>query len=76
VIGEALEELKSSTTAPELATASLPDIGRVKDLLSRCTMSDMRERFVAQILDGQPVAWTDETTIKDAASEGGSMELF
>ena len=32
---------------------SLPDIGRVKDLLSRCTMSDMRERFVAQILDEQ-----------------------
>jgi hypothetical protein len=39
-------------------------------------MSDMRERFVAQILDGQPVEWGDDTIAKGTPSSSGSMELF
>jgi methyl-accepting chemotaxis protein len=78
VICKALEEIRSSTTTevPELATASAPDTEWVKHLLSRYTMSDMRERFVAQILDGHPVDWGEETTAKGTPSSSGSMELF
>jgi methyl-accepting chemotaxis protein len=78
VIGHLLEEIKSSTTAevPELASVSDSDTKWVKDLLSQYTMSDMRERFVAQILDGQPVEWGDDTIAKGTPSSSGSMELF
>ena len=78
VIGEALEEIKCSTmaAAPELAGRSAPDIEWVKRLLARYTMSDMRERFVAQILDGKPVTWTGDAAANGAPSSSGSMELF
>jgi methyl-accepting chemotaxis protein len=78
VIGEALEEIKSSTTTevPALAGAWVADIGWIKNLLSRYTMSDMRERFVAQILDGKPVDWGDAAAGQGGPSSSGSMELF
>jgi methyl-accepting chemotaxis protein len=78
VIGEALEEIKSATAAevPEHEGAPVPDTGWVKDLLARYTMSDIRERFVAQILDGKPVDWGGDAAEKGAPSPNGSMELF
>ena len=78
VIGKALEEIRSSTTreVPELAAATETDLGWIKDLLSRYTMSDMRERFVAQILEGKPVDWGDASAGEGTPSSSGSMELF
>lgn len=78
VIGQALEEIKSSTRAavPGLPDSCSPETGWVKALLARCTMSDMRERFVAQILDGRPVSWGDDAAETDARSSAGSAELF
>ena len=54
----------------------MPDNEWVKNLLSRYTMSDMRERFVTQIIDGKPVEWSEDTGAADAPQSGGSMELF
>jgi len=78
VIGQALEDIKSHTTAavPGIGDGFVPDAGWVKQLLSRYTMSDMRERFVAQILDGNSVPWTGDTPAEGGASASGSMELF
>jgi methyl-accepting chemotaxis protein len=78
VINQALEEIKSSTAMemPELAGEPSGDMDWVKHLLSRFTMSEMRERFVAQILDGQQVEWTGDPAEQGAAAPSGSMELF
>lgn len=77
VIGEAIEEIKSSTASalPDLA-AEAPDAEWVKTLLSRYTMSEMRERFVAQILGGAPMEMPEDLAADAGPSSSGSMELF
>ena len=78
VIDEALEEIKSSTTAslPELVD-SVPDIEWVKKLLERFTLGEMRARFVAQLLDGERSAHRpDNESENSAPSSSGSAELF
>jgi methyl-accepting chemotaxis protein len=78
VIGRALEDIKSRTEKqePGLASESVPDTGWVKDMLSRFTMSDMREQFVAQVLNGKQVDWGQDSDPKTRSSATGSMELF
>lgn len=78
VIGQALAELRSNTSieVPGTEDISDSDMEWVKQLLSGYTMSEMRERFVSQILDGKPADWGDDTTAKGGPSESGSMELF
>lgn len=78
VIDQALEEIKSSsaTRLPELADA-VPDVEWVKKLLERFTMSEMRARFVAQLLDGErPADLPEKNSGNSAPSTSGSMELF
>lgn len=78
VIDQALEEIKSSTATalPELAVG-VPDTEWVKKLLDRFTMSEMRARFVAQLLDGKPPADLPDTSSENhAPSASGSIELF
>lgn len=78
VVGEAVEDVMNTTrhTAPELAGELTPDPEWVRNLLSRYTMSELRERFVAQILDGKPVEWPADTAGGSAAAVGGSVDLF
>jgi methyl-accepting chemotaxis protein len=78
VIGRALEDIRSRTEKqePGLASESVPDTGWVKDMLSRFTMSDMREQFVAQVLNGKQVDWGQDSDLKSRSSATGSMELF
>jgi methyl-accepting chemotaxis protein len=79
VIDQALEELKGTSVAavPALATNAPPDLEWVKGLLDRFTMSEMRARFVAQLLDGKN---TDDLpghgSDAGGPSESGSVELF
>ena len=77
VIGEAIEDLARSTAeaAPEFANTII-DTEWVKSLLSRYTMSDVRERFVAHLLDGKPHEAPENMVRSNAASERGSMDLF
>ncbi len=78
LLDRALEEIKSSTTAdlPGLAEVA-PDIEWVKKLLERFTMSEMRARFVAHLLDGElPDDFSDDTSGNSAPSSSGSTELF
>ena len=78
VVDQAIEEIKSSTATslPELVGA-VPDIEWVKKLLERFTMSEMRARFVAQLLDGElPGDPPEDMSGKGAKSSSGSVELF
>jgi methyl-accepting chemotaxis protein len=79
VIDEALEQVISGTITnlPDLASSAVPDVEWVKKLLDRFTLSEMRARFVEQLLEGkQPVEGTDEQSGMDAPSSSGSIELF
>jgi methyl-accepting chemotaxis protein len=78
VIDQAIEEIKQSTVAatPDLTSITLADMGWVKELLGRFTMSEMRERFVAQIIDGKPVEWSENGSDSAGSSSSGSAELF
>lgn len=79
VISQATTELKTSTVeqVPELAGQIAPDIEWVKALLDRFKLSDMRARFVSQLLDGQsPDVPTDLQPELLAPSSSGSVELF
>jgi len=77
VVGEAIDEVKRCTAeaVPEVGAASARDADWVKQLLERYTLGEMRERFVAHILDGKPVDWPEDTGA-DAPSSSGSIELF
>jgi methyl-accepting chemotaxis protein len=75
VIDKALEEVKHNTVqaAPEIQGAVTADLEWVKKLLDRFTMSDVRARFVAQLIEGkQP----DELPEIAMPSSSGSIELF
>jgi methyl-accepting chemotaxis protein len=79
VIDRAIEELKDSSVAavPALATGATPDLEWVKRLLERFTMSEMRSRFVAQLLEGKQAGeLPDDKSETNGPSESGSVELF
>jgi methyl-accepting chemotaxis protein len=78
VIGEAVQEVKSKTlsVAPELAQLAPTDMEWVKKLLARYTMSEVRERFVAQVIDGNAVPPPENTQVHSGPAEVGSVELF
>lgn len=79
VIDQALEEIKCTTAAsvPELAGKQVVDVEWVKKLLERFTMSEMRARFVEQLLEGkQPAGSPEETSPTSTPSSSGSVELF
>jgi methyl-accepting chemotaxis protein len=78
VIVEALEEVKGRTkeVVPELSSEPGSDAEWVKGLLDRMTLSDLRARFVAQLLDGKQPGENSDVTADDAPSVSGSIELF
>jgi methyl-accepting chemotaxis protein len=79
VVDQAIEEVKCNTTAdiPELAGTGVPDMEWVKKLLERFTMSEMRARFVAQLVDGEaPADPCDDTSGGSGPASSGSIELF
>ena len=80
VIDQAIEELKHSSVAavPALAAGgATPDLEWVKKLLERFTMSEMRSRFVAQLLEGKQTGeLPDDKSETSGPSESGSVELF
>lgn len=75
VVSEAIGELKTTTLAeaPQFATSTPADLAWVKKLLERYTMSEVRERFVAQVIDGEA---PQSSAPAGAASEVGTIELF
>jgi methyl-accepting chemotaxis protein len=79
VIDQAIEELKDSSLAavPALAAGATPDLEWVKRLLERFTMSEMRSRFVAQLLEGKQTGeLPDDKSETSGPSKSGSVELF
>jgi methyl-accepting chemotaxis protein len=79
VIDEALQEIKASTVSsvPELAGGKVADVEWVKKLLDRFTMSEMRARFVAQLLEGeQPAGVPEDLSATSTPSSSGTVELF
>jgi methyl-accepting chemotaxis protein len=78
VVGEAVRELESTTrsAAPQLPRTEPSDLAWVKRLMDRYTMSDVRERFVAQVIDGNSIPIQEQTPGASAPAEVGSIELF
>ena len=79
VIDQAIDELKQSSIAavPGLAVDVVPDTAWVKHLLERFTMSEMRSRFVAQLLEGKQAGeLSDQVPEASGPSDSGSVELF
>jgi methyl-accepting chemotaxis protein len=78
IVGQAIEKIESETTAalPELMASSVPDTAWVKQLLDRYTMSEMRERFVVELLDGKPANAADDVSATPTPTSSGSIELF
>jgi methyl-accepting chemotaxis protein len=77
VLGEAVREITSATAeaAPELARLHPADLDWVKTLMARYTMSEMRERFVAQVIDGHAPD-RPEQAATSGSTEIGTVELF
>jgi methyl-accepting chemotaxis protein len=78
VIDEAVQEIKSNTVAviPELSELVPADMEWVNKLLERYTLSEVRERFVAQVMDGKPAQLPDLAPAASGPAQGGSVELF
>ncbi|MDF3809604.1 MULTISPECIES: methyl-accepting chemotaxis protein [Rhodopseudomonas] len=78
VIGEAVEEVKSSTVAlvPELSELQPADMEWVRKLLDRYTLSEVRERFIAQVVDGHTSPLPEQSLAESEPAHGGSVELF
>jgi methyl-accepting chemotaxis protein len=78
VLGQALEEIKGRTMAvvPELSGEPGSDVEWVKGLLDNIKMSELRARFVAQVLDGKQLSESQDASAADAPAESGSVELF
>jgi len=76
VISEALEVNRQKTAgiAPELRELAPADMEWVVGLLNRFTMSEMRSRFAADILQGTPHAEMHRDEGSNSAD--GSIELF
>jgi methyl-accepting chemotaxis protein len=55
-----------------------PDVDSdwLKSLVDRCTMGEVRKRFVAQLLTGRPIGEEAPGGARREASEGGDIELF
>lgn len=79
VIDQALEELKrgSIESVPGLTAEVEPDLDWLKSLLDRFKMSEMRSRFVAQLLEGKTPGELPAGEGNNAGpSSTGSIELF
>jgi methyl-accepting chemotaxis protein len=78
VVGEAIDEMKSNTlaVAPELSLLQPADMDWVKKLLERYTLSEVRERFIAQVIDGDAMSCPNEAPVASRPAEVGSAELF
>jgi methyl-accepting chemotaxis protein len=76
VLSEALEVNRQKTTglAPQLGKSAPVDMEWVVGLLNRFTMSEMRSRFAADILQGTPHAEMHQDAAGSSAD--GSIELF
>jgi methyl-accepting chemotaxis protein len=78
VIDEAVQEIKSNTVAiiPELSELVPADMEWVKKLLERYTLSEVRERFVAQVIDGKTTQVSEPAPAAGGPAQSGSIELF
>jgi methyl-accepting chemotaxis protein len=78
VIDEAVQEIKSNTVAiiPELSELVPADMEWVKKLLERYTLSEVRERFVAQVIDGKTTQVSGPAPAAGGPAQSGSIELF
>jgi methyl-accepting chemotaxis protein len=78
VVGEAVRELESTTraAAPQLPRSELADLDWVKKLMDRYTMSEVRERFVAQVIDGNTAHLHEQAPGASEPAGVGSIELF
>jgi len=76
VLGDALHELQDDThrTQPDAREDTEAQVAWLKGLLARCTLGEVRQRFVAGLLDGRPEPEPDGKHGGDDRT--GDIELF
>jgi methyl-accepting chemotaxis protein len=78
VITDALAELREETfrDMPGISRDVQPDYEWLKGVLAHFTLSEMRGRFVAQLLTGEGDGGGTEESATDKNESGGDIELF
>lgn len=78
VLGDGLVELQRETGAlrPDAAADTTSQVAWLKGLLARCTLGEVRERFVASLLEGHAPAPPEAETAPGHEEAGGDAELF
>lgn len=76
-MAEAMADLRTRTSdrVPDLNANDVPNLDSLKDLLKRFTLSEVRDRFIASVIDGKPRPPIEDETAKGAAATG-DIELF
>jgi methyl-accepting chemotaxis protein len=78
VVADAMRELETETqtVVPRLTRSESADLDWVKRLMERYTMSEVRERFVAQVIDGHDPHADAHASTAPRPAEVGTIELF
>ena len=78
VLSDGLLELERQTTdlEPDTAVDTASQVEWLKMLLSRCTLGEVRERFVASLLEGQTPGSTGPEDPVGIETSGGDAEFF
>jgi methyl-accepting chemotaxis protein len=77
VLGDGLVELQRETGAvrPDAVADTTSQVEWLKSLLARCTLGEVRERFVASLLEGHAPSEPEEG-VEVGAEQTGDAELF
>jgi methyl-accepting chemotaxis protein len=77
VLGDGLVELRRETGAErsDAAVDTASQVEWLKTLLARCTLGEVRERFVASLLEGQAPSVSEESA-EAGLEQTGEAELF
>jgi methyl-accepting chemotaxis protein len=77
VLGDGLVELRRETGAErsDAAVDTASQVEWLKTLLARCTLGEVRERFVASLLEGQAPSVSEES-VEAGLEQTGEAELF
>lgn len=74
-MSEAIQDLRERTMTrlPNLECSDVPNLDSLNDLLKRYTLGEVRDRFIASILEGKPRAPIEDRAVESAS---GDIELF
>ena len=66
----------SAEQFPDIGAAASPDLDQLRELVARCSMSEVRSRFIERALGTEEAAEAASTALQQHADSMGSIELF